>query len=53
MKIENLDIAGYRYNMLRLCGQEGFKYGVITDLEKRRAPTRASAEPCKDKPLAT
>lgn len=37
MKIENLDIADYRNNILRLCGQKGFKYGVITDLERRRA----------------
>jgi hypothetical protein len=37
MKIENLDIDEYRNNILCLCGQEGFKYGVITDLEKRRA----------------
>ena len=37
MRIENLDIADYRNNILCLCGQEGFKHGVITDLEKRRA----------------
>ena len=35
MKIENLDIDEYRYNILRHYGQEGFKYGVITDLQKR------------------
>jgi hypothetical protein len=37
MKIENLDIAEYKNNILRLCGRENFKYGVITDLEKRRS----------------
>ena len=37
MKLENLDIAEYKNNILRLCGQEKFKYGVIADLEKRRA----------------
>ncbi len=36
MKIENLDIAEYKNHILRLCGREKFKYGVITDLEKRR-----------------
>ena len=37
MKLENLDIAEYKNNILRLCGQEKFKYGVIADLEKRRS----------------
>jgi len=37
MKLENLDIAEYKNNLLRLCGREKFKYGVIADLEKRRA----------------
>ena len=37
MKMENLDIAEYKNNILRLCGRENFKYGVITDLEKRRS----------------
>ena len=37
MKLENLDIDEYKNNILRLCGREKFKYGVITDLEKRRA----------------
>jgi hypothetical protein len=35
MKLENLDIAEYKNNILRLFGWEKFKYGVITDLEKR------------------
>ena len=37
MKIENLDIAQYRNGLLNLWGQEGFKQGVIRDLEDRRA----------------
>ena len=37
MKLENLDIAEYKNNILRLCGPEKFKYGVIADLEKRRS----------------
>ena len=36
MKIENLDIAGYRDAMLRRYGPEGFKGGVVCDLESRR-----------------
>jgi 1-acyl-sn-glycerol-3-phosphate acyltransferase len=36
MKIENLDIAAYRDAMLHRYGTEGFKGGVILDLENRR-----------------
>ncbi len=36
MKIENLDIAGYKQALLREWGPERFKQGVICDLEKRR-----------------
>ena len=36
MKIESLDIAAYRDAMLRRYGSEGFKGGVILDLESRR-----------------
>lgn len=36
MRLENIDIAGYRDSLLRRCGGPDFKKGVVRDLESRR-----------------
>jgi hypothetical protein len=36
MRIEHIDIAQYRQAILERWGKEGFKRGVIEDMEQRR-----------------
>jgi hypothetical protein len=50
MRLENVDIAQYRRTILEQWGQEGFKKGVVKDLEHRRDMHCLSSGPARQQP---